>query len=240
VRPNAAPKGISSGRIGTRTAARVRPRCGRTCLSHLLHTPGLQASPAFSPSGQNEFRHNVDPSPRSRSAGIKVARPRHWKFTPKEAVTPLMNRRYATGYPGARLGSHKYAQKGIHAEFALGRLGNNSRKTAFSWSHCRSRGNASGTPCATQRGNCPVFSLPQSWTPPTLHQSDPRFPHPFPRSQKVSPNSQANRCAHVPTTQCGSRESRDSLSSSHQAALPHVVLSVGFGRPPPPVLRVLP
>lgn len=113
VRPNAAPKGISSGRIGTRTAARVRPRCGRTCLAHSLHTPGLQASPAFSPSGQNEFRHNVGPSPWSRSAGIKVARPRHWKFTPKEAVTPLMNRRFSTRHPGATLRFHKYAQKGI-------------------------------------------------------------------------------------------------------------------------------
>ena len=30
VRSHAAPTGISSGRIGTRTAARVRPRCGRT------------------------------------------------------------------------------------------------------------------------------------------------------------------------------------------------------------------
>jgi hypothetical protein len=45
-------------------------------------------------------------------------------------MTPLMNRRYSTRYPGATLRFHKYAQKGIHAEFALGRLGNNSRKTA--------------------------------------------------------------------------------------------------------------
>lgn len=99
VRSHAAPKGISSGRIGTRTAARVRPQCGRTCLSHLLHTPGLQG---FAPRDKTSFRHNVGPSPRSRSVGIKVARPQHWKFTPKEAVTPLMNRRYSTRYPGAK------------------------------------------------------------------------------------------------------------------------------------------
>lgn len=47
VRSHAAPTGISSGRIGTRTAARVRPPCGRTCLSHFVPrsgTPSIQAS----------------------------------------------------------------------------------------------------------------------------------------------------------------------------------------------------
>jgi hypothetical protein len=64
-----------------------------------------KASPA-APLGTNEFRptKSSHPSPRSRSASIKVARPRHWKFTPKEAVTPLMNRRDSTGYPGAQRG----------------------------------------------------------------------------------------------------------------------------------------
>lgn len=59
------------------------------------------------------------------------------------------------------------------------RPGNNCSKNSLSRSHCRSRGNASGTPCPTQLSSLQPHRV---LTPPTLHQSDPRFPHPFPRS----------------------------------------------------------
>jgi len=51
---------FSSGRIGTRTAARVRPPCGRTCLSHFVTRSGTLTPLDY------------HPSPRSRSAGMKV------------------------------------------------------------------------------------------------------------------------------------------------------------------------
>ena len=59
VRSHAAPTAFSSGRIGTRTAARVRPPCGRTCLSRFVTHSGTR-TPSY------------HPSPRSRSAGMKV------------------------------------------------------------------------------------------------------------------------------------------------------------------------
>jgi hypothetical protein len=80
--------------------------------------------PACSPSGRNTSSATIfAPSPRSRSAGIKVARPRHWKFTSKEAVTPLNE-------PTLRHRVSGYKEVSPTKSITPGRLGNKSRKTA--------------------------------------------------------------------------------------------------------------
>lgn len=41
-------------------------------------------------------------------------------------------------------------------------------KNSVSRLHCRSRGNAGGTPCATQSGDCPGFSPHEVVDPPSV------------------------------------------------------------------------
>jgi hypothetical protein len=181
-------------------------------------------------------------SPRSRSAGMKVVQaaaqqihteggsdapheptlnsttgirmwPTHASSTPKEAVTPPRR--------GNKISSRKTASHGYTAAPGV---------------------TPAGLRVLHKAGIAPDSHLTQLLTPPPLPPERPSlpssispFPPPFSQESSWHAHSHHSISCGVRNAPCGSI-----CKPLPPSSIPHIVLSVGFGRPPPPVFSLLP